>query len=100
MLNKIKVRQKVLLKNQRMMEKKGGKFSFKWFDPFTVHSTSNKNLCSLINKDGTHIKTKYNVSLLKQYLNSNEIKVTIDEKPLPSAIDEQSHDMQKSFLQV
>ena len=42
--NKIKVGQKVFLKNQRRMDRKHGKFSFKWFDPFTFHSTSNKNL--------------------------------------------------------
>ena len=56
--NKIKVAQKVLLKNQRRFDRKGGKFSFKWFGPFTIHSISNKNLCSLLNKDGTLIKTK------------------------------------------
>ena len=37
--NKIKVGQKVLLKNQRKMDSKGGKFSFKWSGPFTVHPT-------------------------------------------------------------
>ena len=56
--NKIKVRQKVPLKDQKGMSRKGGKFSFKWFGPFTVHSISQKNLCSLINKDETLIKTK------------------------------------------
>ena len=70
--NKIKVGQKVLLKNHRRMDRKCGKFSFKWFGPFTVHLISNKNLCSLINKDGTLIKTKDNVSLLKPYLDSDE----------------------------
>ena len=78
--NKIKVGQKVLLKNQRRIGRKSGKFSFKWFDPFTVHSISNKNICTLINKDGTLIKTKYNVSL-KPYLDSDETKVMCDEKP-------------------
>ena len=79
---KIKVDQKVLLKNQRRMDRKGGKFSFKWFSPFAVHSISNKNLCSLINKYGTLIKTKYNVYLLKSYLDSDETSVTNDETPL------------------
>ena len=45
--NKIKVGEKVYLKNQRRMDRKGGKFSCKCFDPFTVHSISNKNICSL-----------------------------------------------------
>ena len=89
---KIKVDQKVLLKNQRRMDRKGGKFSFKWFSPFAVHSISNKNLCSLINKYGTLIKTKYNVYLLKSYLDSDETNVTNDEPPPSSATDEQRHD--------
>ena len=42
----IKVCQKVRLKNERRKGGKGGKFSFKWFGSFTVHSISNKNLCS------------------------------------------------------
>ena len=93
--NKIKVGQKVFLKNQRKMDRKCGKFSFKWFGPFTVHSISNEKFCSLINKDGTLIKAKYNVSLLKPYLESDETKVTCDENPPPSATDEQPHDTEK-----
>ena len=89
-MHKIKVGQKVLLKNQRRMDRKGVKFSFKWFGPFTAHSISNKNLCSLINKDGTLMKTKYNVSLLKAYLNSDKRKVTCDENPPSSATDQSS----------
>ena len=91
MPNKIKVGQKVLLKNQRMMDRKDGEFSCKWFGPFTVHSISSKNLCSLINKNGTLIKTKYSVSLLKPSLDSYETKVMCDENSPPSAIDEQPH---------
>ena len=68
-LNKIKMGQKVLLKDQKRMNRKGGKLSFKWFGPFIVHSISNKNPCSLI-------KTKHNVSLLKPYFDSVETKVT------------------------
>ena len=82
--NKIKMGQKVLLKNQRRMNRKGSKFSFKWFSTFAVHSISNNKLCSLINKDGALNKIKYNVSLLKPYLDSDETKVTCDELPPPS----------------
>ena len=96
--NKIKVGEKVYLKNQRRMDRKGGKFSFKCFDPFTVHSISNKNICSLINKDGTQIKIKYNISLLKPYLDSGETNVTSDEIPSPSAIDKQLQDTEKVDL--
>ena len=48
--NKIKVGQKVYLKNQRRMDKKGSKFSRKWFGPVTVYSISNKNLPLFLNK--------------------------------------------------
>ena len=96
--NKIKVSEKVYLKNQRRMDRKGGKFSFKWFDPFTDHSISNKNICSLINKDGTQIKIKYNISLLKPYLDSGETNVMSDEIPPPSAIDKQLQDTEKVDL--
>ena len=66
------------------------------FGSFTVHSISNKNLCSLINKDGTQIKTKCNVSLSKPYLDSDEKTITCDIHSTPNAIDEQSHDTEKS----
>ena len=84
--NTIKVGQKVLLKNQKREDRKGGKFSFKWLGTYTVHAISNKNLCSLINKDGKQIKTKYNASLLKPYVEptplSDEKDVVVnDEKP-------------------
>ena len=67
-LTRLKWVRKVLLKNQRKMGRKGGKFSFKWFSSFTIHSISKNNLCSLINKDGTQIKTNCNVCFLKPYL--------------------------------
>ena len=62
-----------------------------------IHSSFDikEKFCSLINKDGTLIKAKYNVSLLKPYLESDETKVTYDENPPPSATDEQPHDTEK-----
>ena len=50
--------------------------------PFTVHSISNKNLRYLINKDGTQIETKNNISLLRPNLDSDETKCTCDENPV------------------
>ena len=67
------------------------KFSFKYLGQFTVYSISNINFCFLINKVETYVKTKYNVSFLKLYLDSDETKVTSDDKFLPSAIDEKLH---------
>ena len=82
------------------MERKCGKFSFKLFVPFTVHLTSNKNLFSLINKDKIQVKTKYNVSLLKSYLDSDEKKITRDENRLPVQSANNHMVLQKSILQV
>ena len=48
-----------------------------------------------MNKDGPLIKTKYNFSLLKSYLDSDETKFTCDENPSPSATDKQPHDTEK-----
>ena len=78
------------------MDKTGGKFSIKRFGSFKVHSISNKNLCSLINKDGTQTKTKCNVSLSKPYLDSDKKTIACDINSTPNAIDEQSHDPEKS----
>ena len=89
MPNKFQVGQKVLLKNQRRMNIKGGKR----FSPFTVPSISIKVLCSLINKDGAQIKFTESVFLLKPYLDSDETKVSCDEKPPPMMLKE-------LFLQV
>ena len=89
MPNKIKGSQKGILENQNMERMDSVKFSFKWFGPFAVHSMSNKNLFSLINKDGTLIKTKCNVSFLKTYLDSDETKLTCDEN-LPSQCNRQT----------
>ena len=47
-----------------------------------IHSSSNKNLCFCTNKDRTQIKTKYNVSLLKPYLDSDEKKLHVMKTPL------------------
>ena len=90
--------QNVLLKNERRMERKCSKFPFKWFRPFTVYSISKRTFCSLTNKDGTQIKIKYNVSLLKPYWDSDERKVTWDENLPPSAIDKQIYDAEKVDL--
>ena len=57
-----------------------------------------RTFCSLINKDGTQIKIKYNVSFLKPYWDSDERKVTWDEDLPPSAIDKQVYDAEKVDL--
>ena len=69
---RVQVGQKVLLKNQRRMNRKCGKR----FRPFSVHLISNKKLCSSISKD---------IILLKPYLDLDETKVSCKENHPPSA---------------
>ena len=72
----------------------------KWFGPFTVHSILNKTLYSLINKDRTLIKTKYNVSLLKSYLDSDEQKLHVMKTLLPVQPTNNHMILKMSILQV
>ena len=50
------------------MDRKGGKFTFKFLGPYTVLEVSEKNLSTLqTDETGVSLKKKYNVSLLKPY---------------------------------
>ena len=51
--------------------------------PSTVDSILNKKLRSLINKGGTQIKTKHNISSFRPNLDSNQTKFICDENLLP-----------------
>ena len=103
----IKIDQSVLLKNQRREDRKGGKFSFKWFGPYKFHTISSNNICSLKNREDCELKTKYNISLLKPYTDCDEsdtmseTKPTLDEntKRCNSQNDQTASDA-KSFHQV
>ena len=57
----------MLFQNQRQLERKGGKFSYKWIGLYTIKSISKTGLCVLIIEKGFVLKKKYNVSLLKPY---------------------------------
>lgn len=61
--NNIKVDEIVLLKNQKWDGRQSGKFSFEVFGPYTIHTISEKDLCSLINKARKKLKTKYIIYL-------------------------------------
>ena len=62
-----------------MGDKMGVIFSFKWTGPYTMHVTSERNHCSLINKAGKKLLGKYSISLLKQNLDSEEKEIACDE---------------------
>ena len=64
----LKIRDKVWLKNQRSQDRKGGKFSHKWTGPYTIEHITKKGLCTLKNEHSTVLGKKFNVGLLKPYL--------------------------------
>jgi hypothetical protein len=85
--NVISVGDKVLLKNNKRNDRKGGKFTFKWLGPFVVKALSPKGLATLQNlKSGKALKNKYNKVQLKHYVDGNEVIVDqsniSEEKPI------------------
>ena len=78
----IKPKDEVLLKDQRRIDRKGGKFSFKWLGPYIVESITKSGLCELRNNRGIVLAKKYSISLLKPLEVPDEIDVDVsDEKP-------------------
>ena len=64
-----KIKDKVWLKNQRRQDRKGGKFSYKWTGPYTIEHITKTGLCTLRNeRSATVLAKKFNVGLLKPYL--------------------------------
>ena len=64
----IKIGDKVLRKDCKRGDRKGGKFSYKWRGPFVVQRITTSGLCTLVDEKGKVRKKKYNVALLKLYL--------------------------------
>ena len=70
---------------------KGGKFSFAWLGPYIVSEITSKEVTTLKKRDGKILKVKYNLSLLKLYVeekvadtgsDTTEFNVAVDnEKP-------------------
>ena len=61
----IRVNDTVLMKNNKRIDRKGGKFSQKWLDPYTVTKISKKGVVTLKNTSGLILNKKYNVANLK-----------------------------------
>ena len=57
----IKVDDIVLLKYNKRFDRKGGKFSQKWFGPYTVINISDKGVATLKNGLGVTLKNRYNI---------------------------------------
>ena len=59
---------RVLLKNRRRHDRKGGKFSYRWLGQYTVKALNKTALASLESSKGIVLKQKYNSALLKPYI--------------------------------
>ena len=64
----IKVGDKVLLKNNKRSDRKGGKFTYILLGPYTVKDLAPKGLATLENLKGDELKKKYSSSQLKAYV--------------------------------
>ena len=47
-------------------------FAYKWLGPYTVCDISQSGLCTMINQKGKTLKKKYNVALLKLYIQNDD----------------------------
>lgn len=77
----LKIKDKVWLKNQRRQDRKGGKFSYKWTGPYTIEHITKKGLCTLKNERSTVLAKKFNVGLLKPYLDPLAVDPQDEEEP-------------------
>lgn len=64
-LQVISVGSKVLLKNMRRSDRKGGKASDPWIGPYVVMEVKETGTCRLKNKRGVVLKRSFNASQLK-----------------------------------
>ena len=71
----LKIKNKVWLKNQRRQDRKGGK------GPYTIEHITKKGLCTLKNERSTVLAKKFNVDLLKPYLDPLAVDPQDEEKP-------------------
>ena len=77
----LKIKDKIWLKNQRRQDRKGGKFSYKWTGPYTIEHITKKGLCTLKNERSTVLAKKFNVGLLKPYLDPLAVDPQDEEEP-------------------
>ena len=71
----IKVDDIVLLKNNKRFDRKGGRFSQKQHDPYTVTNISDKGVATLKNASGVTLKNKCNIVQLKHYIQGEDDKL-------------------------
>jgi len=78
---------KVLLKNLKRADRKGGKHSMPWLGPYTVSSVFENNTCSLVGARG-ELKSKQHLCNVKQYIEREEDQIA--KLPNPDAVIEQT----------
>ena len=61
----------VLMKNNKRIDRKGGKFSQKWLGSYTVTKIPEKAVVTLKNTSGLILNKKCNVANLKHYFKKN-----------------------------
>jgi len=76
-----KVGDKVLLKNLKRDDRKGGWALMPWIGPYSIHDIINGNLCILKNGDKI-LKTKHLLKNIKQYYERNETNNSLETIPL------------------
>ena len=64
------------------------KFSYKFLGLYTVKDISENNVCTLQSKSGSILKNKYNVSLLKTYIEGSSVS--------SSMVDSENEDVNKN----
>ena len=72
--------EKVLLCNLRRSDRKGGKFSYSWFGPYSIGEVFDNRTVTLINVDGVAMKTKANIVNLKHYTAKDNMHVEIPQQ--------------------
>ena len=67
MFQVLSVGSKVLLKNMRRTDRKGGKEADPWIGPYVVTEVKESGTCKLMNKRGVTLKKMYNAACLKLF---------------------------------
>ena len=61
----IQIGDKVLLRNNKRADRKGGKFTYRWLGPYVVKDLAQKGLATLVSNKGVELKKKNNSLQLK-----------------------------------
>lgn len=77
---------KVLLLNARKVNRKGSKMETMWSGPYTLKNLSGTDVATLENESGLMLERKYNVSLLKHFIERPPFVDIVREKSTTSSL--------------